>query len=116
LSFKEKTYNGNILTYSFINDNKWKVSIFGCCQPYGSPRQSSTFGFCRPKTTAQKNQKSLIQSRRTWRSRLIINMRINRIINQLKTVKNEENYQNNNESHLIDDFKFNTKHSNNCSN
>jgi hypothetical protein len=30
LSFKEKIYNGNILTYSFINDNKWKVSIFGC--------------------------------------------------------------------------------------
>ena len=30
LGFKEKTYNGNILTFSFINENKWEVGIFGC--------------------------------------------------------------------------------------
>jgi hypothetical protein len=32
MGFKEKIYNGNILTYSFIIDNKWMVSIFGCWQ------------------------------------------------------------------------------------
>ena len=31
LGCEMKIYNGNTMTYSFINENKWKVGVFGCC-------------------------------------------------------------------------------------
>jgi hypothetical protein len=30
LGCEMKIYKGNILTFSFINENKWKVGVFGC--------------------------------------------------------------------------------------
>jgi hypothetical protein len=34
LSFKEKIYNGNILTFAVVNEDEGEGRIFGCCSQF----------------------------------------------------------------------------------